>query len=256
MDKQRIAECFARARQSYDREAHVQHQVAERMLRRLLETCKNKEVFTHIAEVGCGTGLYSRLLQKTFHPEMLWLNDLCPEMKESLTELLVLPSVCFTPGDAEEVALPRQARVITSCSTLQWFADLPAFFCRCHQVLPPRGILAFTTFGGENLREIRTLTGNGLHYPTLPELRTMLPAGYQVLHASEEVSTLGFPTPKEVLRHLKQTGVTGTEKRMWTRARLQAFSEEYIRLFSTADGRVSLTYHPMYVIAEKRETGI
>ena len=130
------------------------------MLRRLLETCKNKEVFTHIAEVGCGTGLYSRLLQKTFHPEMLWLNDLCPEMEESLTELLVLPSVCFTPGDAEEVALPRQARVITSCSTLQWFANLPAFFCRCHQVLPPRGILAFTTFGGENLREIRTLTGN------------------------------------------------------------------------------------------------
>ena len=252
MDKQRIAECFARARQSYDREARVQHQVAERMLRRLLETCPNQEVFTHIAEVGCGTGIYSRLLQAAFHPEMLWLNDLCPEMEKSLTDLLSLPTVRFTPGDAEEVALPREARIITSCSTLQWFADLPAFFRRCHQVLPAEGILAFTTFGGENLREIRTLTGNGLHYPALPELREMLSGGYRVLHASEEVVPLAFPTPVDVLRHLKQTGVTGTEKRMWTRSRLQTFSEEYIRLFSTEQGQVSLTYHPVYVIAEKR----
>ena len=117
MDKQRIAECFARARQTYDREAHVQHQVAERMLTYLLEACPDRTVFTHIAEVGCGTGLYSHLLQQTFRPEMLWLNDLCPEMKESLTDLLDLPTVSFTPGDAEEVVLPRQARTITSCST-------------------------------------------------------------------------------------------------------------------------------------------
>lgn len=252
MDKQRIAECFARARQTYEREAHVQHQVAERMLTYLLEACPDRTVFTHIAEVGCGTGLYSHLLQQTFRPEMLWLNDLCPEMKESLTDLLVLPTVSFTPGDAEEVVLPRQARTITSCSTFQWFTDLPAFFHRCYQVLPPRGILAFTTFGGENLREIRTLTGHGLHYPTLPELCEMLSSNYRVLYASEEVATLAFPTPTEVLRHLKQTGVTGTEKRIWTRTRLQHFTEEYSRLFPTEDGQVTLTYHPVYVIAERR----
>ena len=92
-----------------------------------------------------------------------------------------------------------------------------------------------------------------MHYPTLPELCEMLSSNYRVLYASEEVATLAFPTPTEVLRHLKQTGVTGTEKRIWTRTRLQHFTEEYIRLFPTEDGQVTLTYHPVYVIAERRE---
>ena len=253
MDKQQIAGCFARARQTYEREARVQQEVARRMLRHLQEACPNRDAFTHIAEVGCGTGLYSRLLQQTFHPERLWLNDLCPEMEKSLGDLLALPSVNFTPGDAEEMPLPNQTRVITSCSTLQWFTDLPKFFHRCHQTLPVGGILAFTTFGGENLREIRTLTGNGLHYFSLEEICTILSADYQVLHTSQEVTTLAFPTPTDILRHLKQTGVTGTEKRIWTRARLQQFTEEYVRLFSIESGQVSLTYHPMYVVAEKRK---
>ena len=80
----------------------------------------------------------------------------------------------------------------------------------------------------------------------------MLSPDFHVLHASEEVATLTFPTPTEVLRHLKQTGVTGTEKRIWTRTRLQQFTEEYIRLFSTTDGQVSLTYHPIYILAKKK----
>ena len=245
MDKRQIAECFARARQTYDREARVQHQVAEQMLSLLLEACPPRTECTRIVEVGCGTG-------QAFRPQQLWLNDLCPEMRESLAGLLASPCVSFNPGDAEDIALPPQNQVITSCSTFQWFADLPAFFRRCHQALLPGGLLAFSTFGVENLREIRTLTGHGLHYFTLAEIRAMLSPDFHVLHASEEVATLTFPTPTEVLRHLKQTGVTGTEKRIWTRTRLQQFTEEYIRLFSTTDGQVSLTYHPIYILAKKK----
>ena len=143
MDKRKIAECFARARQTYDREARVQHQVAEQMLSLLLEACPPRTECTRIVEVGCGTGIYSRLLLQAFRPQQLWLNDLCPEMRESLDDLLSQPSVRFTPGDAESVALPPQNQVITSCSTFQWFADLPAFFRRCHQALLPGGLLAF-----------------------------------------------------------------------------------------------------------------
>ncbi len=252
MDKQQIAGCFARARRTYDREAHVQLQVAGRMLNFLRQTCTEETHLSHIVEIGCGTGLYSRLLFRTFRPQTLWLNDLCPEMEENLADLLAQSGVSFTPGDAEAIPLPCPAHVITSCSTFQWLTDLPAFFHRCHQALLPGGILAFSTFGPENLREIRSLTGNGLHYFTPTEIREMLIPGFQILHASEEVATLTFPTPTDVLRHLKQTGVTGTEKRIWTRARLQHFNEEYLRLFPTEDGQVSLTYHPVYVIVEKK----
>ena len=61
--------------------------------------------------------------------------------------------------------------LITSCSTLQWFADTERFFTRCHRFLSDGGILAFSTFGKRNMQEIHTLTGHGLEYFSLEELK-------------------------------------------------------------------------------------
>lgn len=251
MEKQLIAQCFARARRTYDREAHVQHQAAIHMLN-LLQTYAAPTGGQRICEVGCGTGIYSRLLYQAFRPVQLWLNDLCPEMEQSLGDLLGLPEVTFVPGDAETLPLPPDTNIITSCSTLQWFSAPAHFFRRCHEALSNGGILALSTFGPENLCEIRSLTGRGLTYLTPRQLATLLPPGLHLLHASEEIATLCFPTPTDVLRHLKQTGVTGTERRIWTRTHLRNFSEAYVRHFTHTDGQVSLTYHPVYLLAQKR----
>ena len=102
------------------------------------------------------------------------------------------------------------------------------------------------------MQEIRFLTGNGLDYLSLEELKMLLSPHYDIFYASEEIVPMSFATPQQVLRHMKQTGVTGTEKRMWTRGRLQAFCDDYVRQFSETDGNVTLTYHPIYVIAKKR----
>ena len=134
----------------------------------------------------------------------------------------------------------------------QWFADTERFFTLCHRFLSDGGILAFSTFGKRNMQEIHTLTGHGLEYFSLEELKALLSSRFEVLYAEEEIVSLPFGTPLEVLQHLRQTGVTGTEKRVWTRGRLQSFCEEYIRMYGKDDRSVSLTYHPIYVIARKR----
>jgi malonyl-CoA O-methyltransferase/biotin synthesis protein BioG len=185
-------------------------------------------------------------------PETLLLNDLCREMEECVKELCDGTTVQFVPGDAEAIDFPGETDLITSCSTLQWFNDPGAFFTRCHQALVADGLLAFSTFGATNMHEIRQLTGHGLDYPSIKELQALLSPGFDILHAEEEVISLPFPTPQAVLKHLKQTGVTGTEKRMWTRGRLQSFCKEYTTRFSDAAGNVSLTYHPIYIIARKK----
>lgn len=259
MDKRIIAQRFAKARNTYAQEAHVQRQVAEKMLRLLLEATgmaedgqKKATGFHRVVEVGCGTGCYSQLLLNRLNPDSLLLNDLCPEMKECVEEICTSPAVRFVPGDAEQTDFPPETDLITSCSTLQWFTDPAIFFRRCHTALRQDGILAFSTFGTENMRQIRQLTGHGLDYLSLEAWRAMLLPGFELLYAEEEHASLFFPTPEDVLRHLKQTGVTGTEKRIWTRGRLQVFSEEYIRRFSNTEGKVELTYHPIYIIAKKQ----
>lgn len=251
MDKQLIAARFAKARDTYTREARVQQQVATKMMRLLTEATNSR--FRHIVEFGCGTGSYSRLLLHTLQPETLLLNDLCREMEECVKELCDGTAIHFVFGDAEALDFPEGTDLITSCSTLQWFNDPEAFFLRCHRSLAPHGQLAFSTFGTANLREIRQLTGHGLDYLPLEELQALLSPGFEILHAEEEIVLLPFSTPQAVLKHLKQTGVTGTEKRMWTRSRLQTFCTEYTTRFSDPAGNVSLTYHPIYIIARKKD---
>lgn len=252
MDKRRIAQGFSRARSTYERAARVQQEVAQEMLCLLhVYGDTRRGIADEVLEVGCGTGLYSRLLLRDFHPGTLYLNDLCTDMQENLGDLLALPGVHFLPGDAEALPLPPRVSLITSCSTLQWFADPARFFRRCSRALMPGGLLCLSTFGPENLREIRAVAGGGLDYLTQEELVGLLPSGLHPLHVSGRIATLAFPTPEDVLRHLRQTGVTGTEKRVWTRGHLQAFTDEYVRLFSRPDGQVTLTYHPMFLVAER-----
>lgn len=260
MDKRLIAERFAKARGTYDREARVQQQVAENMMRLVCQYAGDETAcFRKVVEFGCGTGSYSALLLHTLKPETLLLNDLCPEMEECVDGLRhpQEPSggqVRFVAGDAEELDFPEGTDLMTSCSTLQWFTGPAAFFARCHRFLRPGGILAFSTFGPENMREIHRLTGHGLNYLTRPEVESLLAPHFDLLHGSEAIVSLPFADPLAVLRHLKLTGVTGTEKRVWTRGRLQAFCEAYTRQFGRADGNVTLTYHPIYIIAKNKES--
>ena len=250
MDKALIRQRFAAARLTYDGQARVQHLVAVQMMELVRRHRPDDAQPGLIYEFGCGTGDYSRLLAD-LRPRRLVLNDLCPEMEESLADLLADPSTTFAPGDAEQTDIPAEADLVTSCSTLQWFTALPRFFARCRHALAPGGLLAFTTFGSDNLREIRALTGHGLHYPDLPRLEAMLDDGFHLLHATQEVRQMHFADPVDVLRHLKQTGVTGTERRIWTRTRLADFCRDYRDRFGTDRG-VTLTYHPVYIVAQAR----
>ena len=258
MDKQLIASRFAKARNTYSQAAKAQRQVAEKMLH--LVSQAHPLPPQRVVEVGCGTGLYSQLLLQAFHPQALTLIDLCPEMEPLIHELLSHPTggtaplthLHFIAGDAEELPLPAGADLITSCSTIQWFEQPARFLQRCADALRPGGLLALSTFGAANLREIRTLTGHGLHYPSLAEWQVMAPPTLEWQHLDEEEVTLWFPSPVEVLRHLKETGVTGTEKQMWSRQRLARFTCSYQQQFSAASGQVPLTYHRLYLIGRKR----
>lgn len=255
IDKALVARCFAQARSTYEQEAAVQRQVAEKMMRLLSDAFKdypNEALPKHLVEIGCGTGSFSRLLATRLQPATFLLNDLCPEMEECLTDLCRQPSTCFHAADAEEFPLPEDTELIASCSTIQWLNHLPGFFTRCRNALSNHGWLAFSTFGRRNIYQIRELTGNGLDYTDLENLKRMLEPDFEVIHAEEEVCTLYFDSPLEVLKHLKQTGVTGTEKKVWSRGRLQQFCENYSRLFSNEQGKVSLTYHPIYLLAKKK----
>ena len=250
MNKDLIISRFSKAAISYDTDAEAQRKIAMKMIQ-LLKPHVAKKV-SHAVEIGCGTGIFSRLLVNAFHPASFTLNDICREMECRCHDMLTRENYSFVGCDAEQWGLPQNTDLLTSCSTFQWFRHPDIFFRKAHSALTTDGLFGFSTFGKENLREIGNLTGNSLPYLSLAELSEMLScAGFDVLCAEEEKIVLTFDTPKDVLWHMKRTGVNGISAQKWTKSTLQRFTEKYIEKFSQSDGKVSLTYHPMYFMAKK-----
>ncbi|MDR0699916.1 MAG: malonyl-ACP O-methyltransferase BioC [Tannerella sp.] len=250
MNKILITRCFAKAADSYEEEATVQRRIALKMTS-LLETYIRPGCCRKILEIGCGTGLFSRMLADSLKPERMLLNDICPEMHERLKGLLS-DYVHFESGDAETYPFSGKYDLAASCSVVQWLKDIDAFFSRIYPLLTADGIFAFSTFGCDNIKEVTSLTGKGLSYFSREELCDKLSGRYDVLYASEEKVFKRFKSPIEVLYHLKRTGVTGIDQQKWTKTNLIRFCDDYKTLYGNGK-EVTLTYHPIYVIAKKKD---
>lgn len=251
MNKDLIINRFAKASVTYSEEATVQRQIAA-ALTSLMEPYVDRNKHRRILEIGCGTGIFSRMLIDLLQPECMQLNDICRDMKEHLKDITG-GSVSFEAGDAENYPFGDTYNLIASSSVIQWFRQPDTFFARMHQLLTGEGILAFSTFGKENVREVTSLTGQGLSYLSLEELKEKLSRQhYDLLYAGEEKIIKTFNTPREVLYHLKRTGVTGINRQKWTKSSLQQFCEAYDMSYRQKD-KVALTYHPIYIIAKKKK---
>lgn len=106
-------------------------------------------------------------------------------------------------GDAESLPFPKGQDLIVSCSALQWFVSPELFFERCNTLLKQKGYFAFTTFGRDNLKEVASVTGSGLHYRSLEELEEALRIHYEIVKAHEERIHLTLRYPLEVLLSLE-----------------------------------------------------
>lgn len=207
----------------------------------------------HVLDIGCGSGQLSRLLLQKTNVQRLYLNDLYPQIMMHCGDF-DLNSVEFYIDDIERLDLAVCFDLIMSSSALQWVIDLNQLFSKIAAHLKPQGLLCFSTFGVDNLTEIKQLTGQGLHYHSAATIQAYLSNhGFEILHFSEAFECLSFDHPKQVLQHLKATGVTATATDFkWSKTTLHQFYHDYER-FVSIDGEgqrlYPLTYHPIYCIA-------
>lgn len=121
---------------------------------------------------------------------------------------------------------------VLSSSCFQWIPDLRGLFGKISRVSSDGAVLAFSTFGAKNYPQIRSLVGGGLEYRTPYEIRDALAAaGYSVLYCAEDILDAFFPTPKDVLRHIKSTGVNGRFSRFWDAEKIRRILEGVHRQF-------------------------
>lgn len=154
IDKQAARRAFNRAATTYDAAAVLQREVADRLLERL-DLVKLDPAW--ILDAGSGTGYASRRLGKRYAKARIVALDFAESMLQQARKARGWFSrQQFVCGDLE--ALPFQENrfdLAFSNLSLQWCNDLDAVFGAFHHLLKPGGLLMFTTFGPDTLRELR-----------------------------------------------------------------------------------------------------
>ena len=247
MDTALIRQRFSAASASYDAEAEAQQHIAARLW---ALAAPHVPSGADVLEIGAGTGLLTRLILEA-QPRSLTVNDLylSPQVQELAQQFS--GRVQCRVGDAEHLEFGGPFDAVLSASTVQWFADIPAFFARCAGVLPKGGLLAFSSFLPGNLQEVADLTGVGLTYASAAELQGQLAPNFDLLAVEQGDVTLHFASPRHVLLHLRHTGVTGIRSVVWGKNSYKEFVARYTARYGNGQG-VRLTYRPVYVLAKSK----
>lgn len=241
MDKKTVRMHFDRAAASYDDAAILQQEVCTRMLERL-EYMRIKPSI--ILDVGVGTGFSIPGLFALYPQAKLLALDLSQQMLQRTANRLKwyqrpfrrLYTIC---GDAEHLPLADQSvDMIFSSLTLQWCTDLENTFAEFRRVLRPGGMLLFSTFGPDTLRELRASWAHVDDHAHVSPFYDMHDLGDALVRArmAEPVMdvdrfTLTYPDVMALLGDLKKIGATNAMQTRYPgltgKKRWQAFQDAY-----------------------------
>ena len=248
IDKHFVATCFGKAIGTYDANAIVQKGVAAELAALMRKA--EFPIGANIYEVGAGTGLMTARLVGEFAPRHIVANDLCWGCKEPILRVSNGKAE-FKSGDAETAPIPEETEAVVSCSTVHWFENMGAFFRKVSAALDVGGYFAFSSFGSDNLKEVREIGQVGLEYMTIAEHGKMLAdAGFDIVESADGTERIFFPDSRALLRHFRATGVGGVRHDKWDMRETLHFCHEYEKRFRCARG-LPLTYNPLYFVCVK-----
>ena len=237
MNKDLIQKRFAKNLDTYNDNAKIQKKMAERLLSFL-----DRKDFNDILEIGCGTGFLTQLVNDGFNFNTYTANDIVESCEKYVKE--INPKINFIPADIEKAVenSDKKYDLIISNAAFQWVENLESFIKLLVSKLNEGGILLFSTFGPENFREVNFVLGKTLPYYSANELQEIIKDYKNIVE--QEMHVMAFKTPKDILKHIKSTGVNALEMVSWTKTDMQKFENGYNNFCS---GIPTLTYHPIYV---------
>jgi malonyl-CoA O-methyltransferase len=253
LDRAAVLDAFQRAAHTYDQYAVLQHEVGQRLLERL-EYQRHEP--GRVLDLGCGTGRAIGGLRRHFPNANIvaldWSTHMLTQMRRE------------NHGDApaglcaDMQALPLASRsvdLVFSNLAAQWSPDPKRLFAGLRRVLRPGGLLLFTTFGPDTLRELRMAWAEVDDRPHVNQFidlhdlgDLLLAVGFAEPVMDMEMFTLDYPDVMSLMRELKAIGAhnsaAGRQPGLTGKSRLRQMLAAYEQFRSA--GRYPASYEVVY----------
>ncbi len=254
LDKRTLRRSFERVAEKYDAAAVLQREVERRMFERLdliriAPAC--------ILDVGAGTGTASAALTRRYRGVRIIALDIAHAMLQQARRRAPwfgkMRCVC---GDMERLPLAdASVDMIFSNLALQWSNDPDTVFAEFRRVLRPGGVLLFSTFGPDTLKELRASWAAVDGHTHVSAFVDMHDLGDALLRArladpvmDVERITMTYADAFKLMRDLKDIGAhnatAGRAHGLTGKRRLQAMVEAYETF--RRDGVLPATYEVVY----------
>lgn len=260
LDKRELRRSFERAAATYDRAAVLQREICARALERL-DLVKLAPAV--ILDAGSGTGFAAQSLARRYPRATVIEFDIAPAMLQAARARLPRwqkwigrRRAMFVCGDNEQLPLRAgTVGLLWSNLAFQWVNDLPRAFSECQRVLQPGGLLTFTTFGPDTLKELRqAFAGDGgrVHVNRFYDMHDigdmLVHAGFADPVMDMEQVTLTYADVETLMRELKAIGAhnvaAGRNRGLTGRRALDDLRRRYDGL--RRDGRLPATFEVVY----------
>lgn len=261
LDKKHLRHAFERAASSYDQAAVLQREIGNRMLSRLEYIKYQPNV---ILDAGSGTGYGSRQLAKRYPKSRLIAVDIAwamlsharPDITWWQRLLPLRQRADYVCADIEQLPIKNESvDMIWSNLALQWCNNLEHTFAGMHRILRTDGLLMFSIFGPDTLKELRQSFAQVDAFNHVNRFIDMHDIGDLLVHngfstpvMDMEYITLTYPDAVSIMRDLKAIGAhtvtQGRHQGLMGKNKWRKAISEYEKL--RRDGKLPATFEVVY----------
>ena len=250
----KVHRSFQRALDTYAHNAHAQKAIAQRLVELFMSTQPLHTHYPRVLEFGCGTGFLTQSLTPYISADKAILNDLVPNC-EAFLKADYAQTQQFIAGDIETIDLPQQLDLVCSASTIQWAQNPEHLLQKLASKMTSDSYLLLSSFSTQHFVELATLqqadsNNLSLSYWSAQQWQTALEPFFKVNLIQHEPQIMWFDSVRDILLHLRLTGVNGNTRQTWSQQKLMRFEQQYQQQFQQ-NGRLQLSYDPIYIIAQR-----
>lgn len=263
LDQAHVRHAFGRAAESYEEHAVLQAEVGARLRERL-----DGEAFAprRVLDVGCGPGAGTAALRERFpQAEIVALDLALPMLRAAARHAGSPPAFARVAGDAQALPIADAGvDLVHSNLCLQWCEDPGLALAEFRRVLRPGGLLLFSTFGPDTLKELRAAfaavdgTPHVSRFVDMHDIGdALLVGGFRDPVLERDDFTLTYADARGLMRELRAIGATNADaqrtRTLMGKTRLARVVEAYERF--RRDGLLPATYEVVYAQARAPEPG-